>query len=200
MRLLCANCAICAVDLTTILPDFFSRGQTPRRSHLFVGAVGFQVARSCATLRRPAAKSAAALRGSTAEIPQLTSSEAAPRSVPQLYADHFEAIGDNAAAALMLANTMRAYQPTAPKPLDQSRTVPEVARFLRVNPGKVLAWIRRGWLRGFNLAEHEAGRPKYRVNPQDLEAFTNLRVPIQAPPIGRPVGRRRIPQAKWRPT
>ena len=79
--------------------------------------------------------------------------------------------------------------------------VPEVAKFLRVRPDKVLSWIRSGRLRGYNVAEHETGRPKYRVNPDDLEAFMLMRAPLQPTPRGRPVGRhiRRIPEPKWKP-
>jgi len=80
-------------------------------------------------------------------------------------------------------------QPAANRPL----TVPEVAKFLRVRPDKVLSWIRSGRLRGYNVAEKEDRRPTYRVNPEDLEAFTKLRMPIQPAPKGRPPGRRRFP-------
>jgi hypothetical protein len=44
-----------------------------------------------------------------------------------------------------------------------------------------------------NIAEHENGRPKYRVNPDDLQAFTQQRAVTQPAPKGRPVGHRRIP-------
>jgi excisionase family DNA binding protein len=76
-------------------------------------------------------------------------------------------------------------------PPNQPLTVPEVAKFLRVHRDKVLSWIRSGRLRGFNVAEKENGRPKYRVKPDDLEAFINTRMPFQPIPKGRPPGRRR---------
>ena len=42
---------------------------------------------------------------------------------------------------------------------DRPATVPEVAKFLRVRPDKVLSWIRSGRLRGYNVAERRtAGR------------------------------------------
>ena len=63
---------------------------------------------------------------------------------------------------------------------------------------KVLSWIRSGRLQGYNVAEKENGRPKYRVNPEHLEAFTKMRMPLQPIPKGRPPGRQ-IPQPKWRP-
>jgi excisionase family DNA binding protein len=97
--------------------------------------------------------------------------------------------GDRGAAAqIVLASVLRE------SCTDRPMTVPEVAKFLRVRPDKVLSWIRSGRLRGYNVAEHETGRPKYRVNPADLEAFTRCRMPIQPAPKGRPAGRRRFPQ------
>ena len=78
--------------------------------------------------------------------------------------------------------------------LDHPLSVPEVAKFLRVRPDKVLSWIRSGRLRGYNVAERENGRPKYRVNPDDLEAFMQQRAITQPAPKGRPPGRRRIPK------
>jgi excisionase family DNA binding protein len=98
--------------------------------------------------------------------------------------------GDTTAAGcLVLAAALRECRPI---PLaDQPLTVPEVAKFLRVSPDKVLSWIRSGRLRGFNVAETETGRPKYRVSPEELEAFINVRMPFQPPRRGRPVGRRR---------
>jgi excisionase family DNA binding protein len=85
--------------------------------------------------------------------------------------------------------------PTGDCPL----TVPEVAKFLRVRPDKVLSWVRSGRLRGYNVAERENGRPKYRVNPDDLQSFMQQRAVTQPAPKGRPVGRHRIPEPKWQP-
>jgi excisionase family DNA binding protein len=73
-------------------------------------------------------------------------------------------------------------------------TVPEVAKFLRVRRSKVLAWIRSGRLRGYNVAERENGKPTYRVNPDDLAAFTKLRMSNQTAPTGRPPGSRSVPK------
>jgi excisionase family DNA binding protein len=112
-----------------------------------------------------------------------------------IYREYLDRTGNEAAAAsLALADTMRqgldagsAASPNRPM------TVPEVAKLLRVSPDKVLSWIRSGRLRGYNIAERENGRPKYRVNPDDLQAFTQQRAITQPAPKGRPVGRRRIP-------
>jgi excisionase family DNA binding protein len=121
-------------------------------------------------------------------------------AVEQLYADYLQRTNcdTTAAASLTLAEVMQSAKdvngavgtPQQNRPL----TVPEVAKFLRVRPDKVLSWIRSGRLRGYNVAERESGRPKYRVNPDDLEAFMQQRAIIQPAPKGRPAGRhRRIP-------
>lgn len=103
--------------------------------------------------------------------------------------------GDRFAAAnLALASALRA-SVRINIPTDRPLTVPEVAKLLRVHRDKVLAWIRSGRLRGFNVAEHEGGRPKYRINQVDLEAFIERRAIFTQPaPKGRPAGRcRRFP-------
>ena len=117
-------------------------------------------------------------------------------AVLKLYETYLQRTGDQATAASLTVADFLATGRSQPA-ADQPMTVPEVAKFLRVRPDKVLSWIRTGRLRGYNVAERENGRPKYRVNPDDLEAFATLRVPFQAPPIGRPVGRRRIPVLEW---
>ena len=124
-------------------------------------------------------------------------------TVNELYADYLDHTKGNeaAAAALTLADVMqrtldaRKAAPTLPtRPL----TVTEVVKFLRVSPTKVLSWIRSGRLPGYNVAEREDGRPTYRIKPEDLEAFTKVRMPIQPVRKGRPPGRRRIPKLpKW---
>lgn len=103
--------------------------------------------------------------------------------------------GDRAAAAnLALASALRSSVRIA-VPTDRPLTVPEVAKLLRVRRDKVLAWIRSGRLHGFNVAEHETGRPKYRVHQAELEAFMGQRAVTQPARRGRPVGRRRrIPE------
>jgi excisionase family DNA binding protein len=110
--------------------------------------------------------------------------------VTREYAEYLAHTGDTTTAGcLVLAAALRECRPAARA--DQPLTVPEVAKFLRVRRDKVLAWIRSGRLRGFNVAEKETGRPKYRVSPEELEAFINVRMPFQPPSKGRPVGRRR---------
>ncbi len=104
------------------------------------------------------------------------------------YNEYLEKTGEaSAAAALTLADVVQAGE----RPL----TVPEVAKFLRVRPNKVLSWIRSGRLRGYNITERENGRPKYRVNPSDLNDFVSRRCPTRPTSPGRPAGsHRRIPK------
>jgi excisionase family DNA binding protein len=94
--------------------------------------------------------------------------------------------------ALRLVGKLLAWVDTL-RTKDRPLTVPEVAIFLRVRPDKVLSWVRSGRLRGYNVAEKENGRPKYRVNREDLESFVQRRAVMQPAPRGRPAGRRRIP-------
>jgi len=54
-------------------------------------------------------------------------------------------------------------------------TPPQVAKLLGIDPGKVVAWIRRGELVAVNVAESTEGRPRYRISPEALEAFFSRR-------------------------
>ena len=124
-------------------------------------------------------------------------------TVNELYADYLDHTKGNeaAAAALTLADVMqRTLDAGKAAPTTRPLTVTEVVKFLRVSPTKVLSWIRSGRLPGYNVAEREDGRPTYRVNPEDLEAFTKMRMPIQPVRKGRPPGRRRIPKVPEWPT
>ena len=56
-------------------------------------------------------------------------------------------------------------------------TPPKVAKLLGVNPDKVLAWIRKGDLHATNVTAKPGGRPRYRIEREDLEAFKNRRTP-----------------------
>ena len=102
-----------------------------------------------------------------------------------MYREYLEKTSEpSAAAALTLADAMQSS--TRLESPQQPLTVPEVAKFLRVRPNKVLSWIRSGRLRGYNITERENGRPKYRINPSDLEAFSQQRAITQSAPKGRP--------------
>jgi excisionase family DNA binding protein len=124
-----------------------------------------------------------------------------------IYREYLEQTHGNeaAAAALTLADAM---QRTLDAPKTESAspitvtpgrplTVPEVAKFLQVAPTKIRAWIRSGRLQGYNVAETESGRPKYRVSPDDLEAFTKRRAPVQPAAVGRPSGRSLPAAREW---
>ncbi len=50
-------------------------------------------------------------------------------------------------------------------------TPPQVAEMYGVQAGKVIAWIRNGELRAINLATRPRGRPRWRIDRRDLEAF-----------------------------
>jgi hypothetical protein len=115
--------------------------------------------------------------------------------VNALYAEYLEHTGGDqaAAASLALAAVLQKGQPGPAS--GQPLTLPEVARHLRVRPNKVLGWVRSGELRGYDVTARQGGRrPKYRVNPEDLEAFIQRRAIMPPTPKGRPPGpRRRIP-------
>jgi excisionase family DNA binding protein len=57
-------------------------------------------------------------------------------------------------------------------------TPPEVARKLRVSPDKVRAWIERGELAAFNVADRVGGRPRWRIEPEALAEFERRRTAI----------------------
>jgi excisionase family DNA binding protein len=64
----------------------------------------------------------------------------------------------------------------APQPF---LTPPEIAKLLRVSPEKILGWIRRGELTAVNVGN--GFRPRYRVSPDNLDAFLKSRQ-VQPPP------------------
>lgn len=109
-------------------------------------------------------------------------------AIQQLFNDYLAITDDKAAAAsLALADVMLGRQPPTDRPL----TVPEVARILRVSRAKVIGWIQRGDLKAANVTEKPGGRPRWRINPGDLEVFKTFKASLTSPP--RPVRRRRLP-------
>ena len=58
-------------------------------------------------------------------------------------------------------------------------TPPEIATRLRITAAKVLGWIRSGKLRAIDVSNRY--RPRYRINPEDLEEFLKSRE-VQPPP------------------
>ena len=72
-------------------------------------------------------------------------------------------------------------------------TPPQVAKRLAIDPAKVLAWIKSGELVGVDVSTRAGvGRPRFRVNPADLEAFLARRTAPAVPKSSR--RRRRQPQ------
>lgn len=68
---------------------------------------------------------------------------------------------------------------------DRWLTPPAVARQLGVDPSKVIAWLRRGELVGVNVADRVGGRPRYRVDPEQLALFLQRRSTSTAPKLVR---------------
>ena len=73
--------------------------------------------------------------------------------------------------------------------LDRHLPPPAVANRLGVAEETVRGWITSGELRAANLARRGCARPRYRVDPADLEAFLAARRP-GAPPAARSARRR----------
>jgi hypothetical protein len=64
-------------------------------------------------------------------------------------------------------------------------TPPTVGKMLAIKPDRVIAWIRAGRLRAINVGDG-AKRPRFRIDPSDLQDFLESRR-VQ-PPVKR--GRR----------
>ena len=67
-----------------------------------------------------------------------------------------------------------------------------IAERYAISVDKVLGWIRSGELRGINVATSPTGRPRYRIDLADLEAFEARRAAVPAPKAKR---RRRNPSS-----
>jgi|GEM_PF-3707633 len=61
-------------------------------------------------------------------------------------------------------------------------TPPRVAERLGVDPQKILAWIRKGELLAVNLALTSTGRPRWHIDPKDLDKFLERRQSKPPPP------------------
>jgi len=78
---------------------------------------------------------------------------------------------------------------------DRFLTPPEVARRLRVNRDKVLGWIRDGELVASDVSSRPgSGRPRWRIDPRNLELFLQRRQCGGAPKS--PRRRKRDPNVK----
>ena len=72
----------------------------------------------------------------------------------------------------------------------QKLTPPELARQWRIKPEKILAWIRSGELRAINVATEQRGRPRYLIEPDEVEAFEQRRAVVERPVLNRRRGQR----------
>src|SRR5947209_4444585 len=60
-------------------------------------------------------------------------------------------------------------------------TPPQLAERWGVSPEKVVAFIRRGELRAVNVALRLGGRPRWRIDPADVERFEAARAAVPTP-------------------
>ena len=60
-------------------------------------------------------------------------------------------------------------------------TPPEFAKLRGIDVHRVLAWIRSGELAAINVASTLSGRPRYRIRPEDAEAFERRRLVLPMP-------------------
>jgi hypothetical protein len=58
---------------------------------------------------------------------------------------------------------------------------PELARRYKVDPSKIIGWIKSGELPAVNLATRSTGRPRYAIDERDIELF-ELRRSATPPP------------------
>ena len=71
-------------------------------------------------------------------------------------------------------------------------TVPVLAKMWGVSPSKITAFVRSGELRAINLATKLGGRPRYRIDRADIEAFERARQVVPDGGKSAPRRRRRI--------
>jgi hypothetical protein len=80
---------------------------------------------------------------------------------------------------------------------DSFLTPPQLAKRLRVAPETVLGWIRSGELVAANLAARNRRRPRYHIDPRDVEEFLKGRRPKPKSEIKRPP-KRQMPEGMIR--
>ncbi len=68
----------------------------------------------------------------------------------------------------------------AKAPCRSSLTTGDIAARLAVGEDKVRAWINAGELRAINVATVRGRRPRWRIDPEDLEAFIASRSAVVA--------------------
>jgi hypothetical protein len=73
---------------------------------------------------------------------------------------------------------------------DKMLTPPQLARRYGVKAERVIGWIRSGELRAIDLASKGSTRPRFRIDPKDIELF-ELRRSVQ--PAVKTMRRKRTP-------
>jgi excisionase family DNA binding protein len=58
-------------------------------------------------------------------------------------------------------------------------TTREAAKFFRVSPGKLVAWVRAGKIRALNLGTKQ--RPRFVFEPSAIKAFADAQAVLPAP-------------------
>ena len=86
---------------------------------------------------------------------------------------------------------MTAQKPWTPESVRRKLTPPEVAKLWGISLTTIMTWIRNGELRAINVARHLGGRPRYRIDVEDLKSFENRRAVLPPPPVQRRRRRRK---------
>lgn len=60
--------------------------------------------------------------------------------------------------------------------------VKDLCERFSVGEHTVLGWIRRGELKAINVGRNAGGKPKWRITPESLTAFEELRTPTAPAP------------------
>lgn len=71
-------------------------------------------------------------------------------------------------------------------------TPPQLGKRLGVDPSKIIGWIRSGELKAIDVSNAGSSRPRYRIDPIDIELFEQRRQVIATPKVSR--RRRRDPE------
>jgi hypothetical protein len=75
-----------------------------------------------------------------------------------------------------------------PRPKNPTVLTPaDIAELRDVGIDRVLSWIHSGELKAANVAAHLGGRPRWQINPEDLENFIRRRS-LMTP----------LPRTRWR--
>ena len=70
--------------------------------------------------------------------------------------------------------------------IGRTLTVSEMCERYAVNEHTVLGWIRSGELKAVNVGRHPGlKKPRWRITPEALTTFEQLRTPTATPPVTR---------------